>query len=148
MAKLTITALGLVTVMENSHPPNNRAIASFQQHNNRCLPVSIRSPSPQLVSLTQTGIIVLSLLGFFVFRRKMRVKDSDSNIDDESPLKTVTFEDDSGEVFSSIGDHVLNSTSTTTFSLTTSDEQSFASKDSDRLVSKAVFSQIGDPQGR
>ncbi|OMO50610.1 hypothetical protein COLO4_37986 [Corchorus olitorius] len=70
------------------------------------------------------------------------------DIDDESPLKNMAFEDDSGEVFSSIGDHVLNSTSTTTFSLTTSDEQSFASKDSDRLMSKAVFSQIGDPQGR
>ncbi|EOY03734.1 Malectin/receptor-like protein kinase family protein, putative [Theobroma cacao] len=70
------------------------------------------------------------------------------DIDEETPFKSNALEDDSGEVFSSIGDHVLNSKSASTFSLTTSDEQSFASKDSERLLSKAVFSQIKDPQGR
>ncbi|XWS47477.1 hypothetical protein CRYUN_Cryun14cG0155500 [Craigia yunnanensis] len=69
------------------------------------------------------------------------------DIDEETPFKNNGLEDDSGEVFSSIGDHVLNSKSISTFSLT-SDEQSFVSKDSDRLISKAVFSQIRNPQGR
>ncbi|XWS30900.1 hypothetical protein CRYUN_Cryun23aG0031000 [Craigia yunnanensis] len=70
------------------------------------------------------------------------------DIDEETWFKNYGLEVNSGEVFSSIGDHVLNSKSTSTFSLTTSDEQSFVSKDSDRLMSKAVFSQIRDPQGR
>ncbi|XVF20596.1 hypothetical protein REPUB_Repub12eG0014100 [Reevesia pubescens] len=69
------------------------------------------------------------------------------DIDEETPFKNYAMEDDSGEVFSSIGDHVLNSKSTNTFSLT-SDEQSFVSKDSDRLMSKAVFTEIRNPQGR
>ncbi|XP_022759141.1 receptor-like protein kinase FERONIA [Durio zibethinus] len=72
----------------------------------------------------------------------------EEDIDEESPFKNYGLEDDSGEVFSSIGDHVMNSKSTSAFSLTTSDEQSFVSKDSGRLLSKAVFSEIGNPQGR
>ncbi|XVF81704.1 hypothetical protein PTKIN_Ptkin15bG0176800 [Pterospermum kingtungense] len=71
--------------------------------------------------------------------------------DDETPFRNNGLEDDdSGDVFSSLGDHVLNTkTSTSAFSLTTSsDEQSFASKDSERLLPKVVFSQIGNPQGR
>ncbi|XVE78538.1 hypothetical protein DITRI_Ditri13aG0153300 [Diplodiscus trichospermus] len=74
------------------------------------------------------------------------------DIEEQTPLKGYGLEDEedeSGEVFSGIGDHVLNPKSTSTFSLTTtSDEQSFGSKDSDKLLSKAVFSQIRDPQGR
>ncbi|XVF71261.1 hypothetical protein PTKIN_Ptkin12aG0022600 [Pterospermum kingtungense] len=69
-------------------------------------------------------------------------------IEDETPFINIGLEGDSGEVFSSIGDHVLNSVSTSTFSLTTSDEHSSVSKDSDRLKSKAVFSEIRNPQGR
>ncbi|GMI66227.1 FERONIA [Hibiscus trionum] len=68
----------------------------------------------------------------------------ETEFDGETPFKA--FEDDSGDVFSSLGDHVLNSKSTSTFSLTTSD--SFLSKDSEKLASKAVFSEIRDPQGR
>ncbi|XP_022759143.1 receptor-like protein kinase FERONIA [Durio zibethinus] len=72
----------------------------------------------------------------------------EEDIDVESPFKNYGLEDDSGEVFSSIGDHVMNSKTTSAFSITTSDEQSFVSKDSDRLLSKAVFSEIRNPQGR
>ncbi|MBA0700378.1 hypothetical protein Goari_023041 [Gossypium aridum] len=75
---------------------------------------------------------------------------TEADIDEEAPFKSQSFEleDDSGDVFSSLGDHVLNSKSTSTFSLTTTDDQSFASKDSDRLLSKAVFSEIRNPEGR
>ncbi|KAE8730483.1 Receptor-like protein kinase FERONIA [Hibiscus syriacus] len=66
----------------------------------------------------------------------------------ETPYTGYEMEDDSGEVFSSIGSHVMNSKSISTFSLTTSDEQSFMTKDSDKNLSKAVFSEIRDPQGR
>ncbi|GMI77055.1 FERONIA [Hibiscus trionum] len=75
------------------------------------------------------------------------ITDGDSieaEFDEETPFKAL--EDDSGDVFSSLGDHVLNSKSTSSFSLTTSD--SFVSKDSERLLSKAVFSEIRNPQGR
>ncbi|KAK8995478.1 hypothetical protein V6N11_075751 [Hibiscus sabdariffa] len=68
--------------------------------------------------------------------------------DEEIPFTAYAMEDDSGEVFSSIGDHVMNSRSISTFSLTTSDEQSFITKDSDKHSSKAVFSEIRDPRGR
>ncbi|KAG4192825.1 hypothetical protein ERO13_A07G181800v2 [Gossypium hirsutum] len=68
--------------------------------------------------------------------------------EDMDEFKTYEMEDESGEVFSSIGDHVMNSKSSTTFSLTTSDEQSFCIKDSDKYSSKAVFSEIRNPQGR
>ncbi|KAK9013179.1 hypothetical protein V6N11_041198 [Hibiscus sabdariffa] len=70
------------------------------------------------------------------------------NIDKAAPSPAYEMEDDSGEVFSSIGDHVMNSRSISTFSLTTSDEPSFNTKDSDKNPSKAVFSEIRDPQGR
>ncbi|MBA0832261.1 hypothetical protein Goarm_016662 [Gossypium armourianum] len=75
---------------------------------------------------------------------------TEADIDEEAPFKSqsLELEDDSGDVFSSLGDHVLNSKSTSTFSLTTSDDQSFASKDSNRLLSKAVFSEIRNPEGR
>ncbi|KAK8653960.1 hypothetical protein V6N13_127941 [Hibiscus sabdariffa] len=72
----------------------------------------------------------------------------EEDVDDETPFRAYAMEDDSGEVFSSIGDHVMNSRSISTFSLTTSDEQSFITSDSDKHSSKAVFSQIRDPQGR
>ena len=39
---------------------------------------------------------------------------------EETPFKNYGLEDDIGEVFSSIGDHVLNSKNTNIFSLTTS----------------------------
>ncbi|TYG87691.1 hypothetical protein ES288_A13G236000v1 [Gossypium darwinii] len=71
----------------------------------------------------------------------------EEDIDEESPIIAYAMEDESGEVFSSIGDHVMNSRSTTSFSLT-SDEQSFIRKGSDKHLSKAVFSEIRDPQGR
>ncbi|TYG38753.1 hypothetical protein ES288_D13G249500v1 [Gossypium darwinii] len=71
----------------------------------------------------------------------------EKDIDEESPIIAYAMEDESGEVFSSIGDHVMNSRSTTSFSLT-SDEQSFIRKGSDKHLSKAVFSEIRDPQGR
>ncbi|KAG8471753.1 hypothetical protein CXB51_036629 [Gossypium anomalum] len=71
----------------------------------------------------------------------------EEDIDEESPIIAYAMEDKSGEVFSSIGDHVMNSRSTTSFSLT-SDEQSFIRKGSDKHLSKAVFSEIRDPQGR
>ncbi|PPD95597.1 hypothetical protein GOBAR_DD07379 [Gossypium barbadense] len=67
--------------------------------------------------------------------------------EDMDEFKTYEMEDESGEVFSSIGDHVMNSKSTTSFCLT-SDEQSFCIKDSDKYSSKGVFSEIGNPQGR
>ncbi|KAK8674217.1 hypothetical protein V6N13_112512 [Hibiscus sabdariffa] len=70
------------------------------------------------------------------------------DIDNASPFTAKEMEDDSGEVFSSIGDHVMNSRSISTFSLTTSDEPSFITEDSDKNPSKAVFSEIRDPQGR
>ncbi|KAL4369575.1 hypothetical protein GQ457_05G005240 [Hibiscus cannabinus] len=72
----------------------------------------------------------------------------EEDADEETPFTAYAMEDDSGEVFSSIGDHVMNSRSISTFSLTTSDEQSFITRDSDKHSSKAVFSQIRDPQGR
>ncbi|KAH1129385.1 hypothetical protein J1N35_000763 [Gossypium stocksii] len=72
---------------------------------------------------------------------------NEEDIDEESPIIAYAMEDESGEVFSSIGDHVMNSRSTTSFSLT-SDEQSFMRKGSDKHMSKAVFSEIRDPQGR
>ncbi|KAK8669516.1 hypothetical protein V6N13_106944 [Hibiscus sabdariffa] len=68
----------------------------------------------------------------------------EADLEGETPFKE--FEDDSGDVFSSLGDHVLNFKSTSTFSLTTTD--TFVSKDSEKLMSKAVFSEIRDPQGR
>ncbi|KAH1033422.1 hypothetical protein J1N35_045596 [Gossypium stocksii] len=71
----------------------------------------------------------------------------EEDIDEESPIIAYAMEDESGEVFSSIGDHVMDSRSTTSFSLT-SDEQSFIRKGSDKHLSKAVFSEIRDPQGR
>ncbi|KAG4113170.1 hypothetical protein ERO13_D13G206600v2 [Gossypium hirsutum] len=71
----------------------------------------------------------------------------EKDIDEESPIIAYAMEDESGEVFSSIGDHVMNSRSTTSFSLT-SDEQSFIRKGSDKHLSKTVFSEIRDPQGR
>ncbi|MBA0791178.1 hypothetical protein Gohar_015772, partial [Gossypium harknessii] len=46
-----------------------------------------------------------------------------SGFEDMDEFKTYEMEDESGEVFSSIGDHVMNSKSTTSFSLTTSDEE-------------------------
>ncbi|TYG62351.1 hypothetical protein ES288_D07G222900v1 [Gossypium darwinii] len=67
--------------------------------------------------------------------------------EDMDEFKTYEMEDESGEVFSSIGDHVMNSKSTTSFCLT-SDEQSFCIKDSDKYSSKGVFSEIRNPQGR
>ncbi|WRX21420.1 Serine-threonine/tyrosine-protein kinase [Theobroma cacao] len=64
------------------------------------------------------------------------------DVEDETHLLT----DDSGEVFSSIGEHVLMSR--TTFSIT-SDEQSITNKDFDEVLrSRAVFSEIRNPQGR
>ncbi|KAE8685228.1 putative Malectin/receptor-like protein kinase family protein [Hibiscus syriacus] len=66
----------------------------------------------------------------------------------ETPFTGYEMEDDSEEVFSSIGDHVMNSKSISTFNLTTSDEQSFMTEDSDKNTTKAVFSEIRDPQGR
>ncbi|GMI69066.1 FERONIA [Hibiscus trionum] len=74
--------------------------------------------------------------------------DIERDIDKETAFTADEMEDDSGEVFSSLGDHVMNSISISTFSLTTSDEQSFITKDSDKNPSKAVFSEIKDPQGR
>ncbi|XP_021297723.1 receptor-like protein kinase FERONIA [Herrania umbratica] len=63
-------------------------------------------------------------------------------VEEETHLLT----DDSGEVFSSIGEHVLMSR--TTFS-STSDEQSTTNKDFDEVLrSRAVFSEIRNPQGR
>ncbi|KAL4376825.1 hypothetical protein GQ457_02G005910 [Hibiscus cannabinus] len=70
------------------------------------------------------------------------------DIDNSAPFTANEMEDDSGEVFSSIGDHVMNSRSISTFSLTTSDEPSFITEYSDKNPSKAVFSEIRDPQGR
>ncbi|XVF71249.1 hypothetical protein PTKIN_Ptkin12aG0021400 [Pterospermum kingtungense] len=82
-------------------------------------------------------------------RLKLNAGDNiDVDIEEETSVINIGLEGDSGEVFSSIGDHVLNSVSTSTFSLTTSDEHSSVSKDSDRLISKAVFSEIRNPQGR
>ncbi|EOY03740.1 PREDICTED: receptor-like protein kinase FERONIA [Theobroma cacao] len=64
------------------------------------------------------------------------------DVEDETHLLT----DASGEVFSSIGEHVLMSR--TTFSIT-SDEQSITNKDFDEVLrSRAVFSEIRNPQGR
>ncbi|KAK5819782.1 hypothetical protein PVK06_024805 [Gossypium arboreum] len=71
----------------------------------------------------------------------------EEDIDEESPIIAYAMEDESGEVFSSIGDHVMNSRSTTSFSLT-SDEQIFMGKGSDKHLSKAVFFEIRDQQGR
>ncbi|KAL1162564.1 hypothetical protein V6Z11_A07G209800 [Gossypium hirsutum] len=71
----------------------------------------------------------------------------EEDIDEESPIIAYAMEDESGEVFSSIGDHVMNSKSTTSFSLT-SDEQIFMGKGSDKHLSKAVFFEIRDQQGR
>ncbi|KAE8703889.1 hypothetical protein F3Y22_tig00110462pilonHSYRG00282 [Hibiscus syriacus] len=71
----------------------------------------------------------------------------EEDVDKETPFTAYAMEDDSGEVFSSIGDHVMNSRSISTFSLT-SDEQSFITRYSDKHSSKAVFSEIRDPQGR
>ncbi|KAK9035048.1 hypothetical protein V6N11_077099 [Hibiscus sabdariffa] len=68
----------------------------------------------------------------------------EGDLNGETPFKS--FEDDSGDLFSSLGDHVLNFKSSSTFSLTTSD--TFVSKDSEKLMSNAVFSEIRDPQGR
>ncbi|XVF71254.1 hypothetical protein PTKIN_Ptkin12aG0021900 [Pterospermum kingtungense] len=82
-------------------------------------------------------------------RLKLNAGDNiDVDIEEETSVINIGLEGDSGEVFSSIGDHVLNSVSTSTFSLTTSGEHSSVSKDSDRLKSKAVFSEIRNPQGR
>ncbi|KAL4352702.1 hypothetical protein GQ457_06G026940 [Hibiscus cannabinus] len=71
---------------------------------------------------------------------------TEADFDEETPFKAL--EDDSGDVFSSLGDHVLNSKNTSSFSLTTTTSDSFVSKDSERLLSKAVFSEIKNPQGR
>ncbi|KAJ0100560.1 hypothetical protein Patl1_21679 [Pistacia atlantica] len=71
-------------------------------------------------------------------------------VDDEE-IRLMKYESDvdSGSLFSSIGEHVLDSKSASTVTLSTSDDQSFFTKSSgSRHVSGAVFSEIMNPQGR
>ncbi|KAJ0043312.1 hypothetical protein Pint_18991 [Pistacia integerrima] len=68
---------------------------------------------------------------------------------DEIPLMKYESDVDSGFLFSSIGEHVLESKSISSVTPTTSDDQSLTIKSSDsRNVSGAVFSEIMNPQGR
>ncbi|XP_031268512.1 receptor-like protein kinase FERONIA [Pistacia vera] len=68
---------------------------------------------------------------------------------DKIPLMKYESDVDSGFLFSSIGEHVLESKSISTVTPTTSDDQSLTTKSSDsRNVSGAVFSEVMNPQAR
>ncbi|KAJ0043753.1 hypothetical protein Pint_19005 [Pistacia integerrima] len=70
---------------------------------------------------------------------------------DDEEIRLMKYESDvdSGSLFSSIGEHVFDSKSASTVTLSTSDAQSFSTKSTgSRHVSGAVFSEIMNPQGR
>ncbi|KAK8688766.1 hypothetical protein V6N13_087508 [Hibiscus sabdariffa] len=102
------------------------------------------STKPKNSSKTVIGIVAES--GEAKLKPVVDDASTEADFDEETPFKAL--EDDSGDVFSSLGDHVLNSNTTSSFSLTTTTSDSFVGKDSEKLLSKAVFSEIRNPQGR
>ena len=72
---------------------------------------------------------------------------TEKEVDMETPLKGSSI-DDSSDLFSTGSELVVNSRILEMATTSSSDEQSFLSNESEKMMSGAVFSEIMNPKGR
>jgi hypothetical protein len=77
----------------------------------------------------------------------VKVAQTEKEVDMETPLKGSSI-DDSSDLFSTGSELVVNSRILEMATTSSSDEQSFLSNESEKMMSGAVFSEIMNPKGR
>ncbi|XP_034906307.1 receptor-like protein kinase FERONIA isoform X2 [Populus alba] len=77
----------------------------------------------------------------------VKVAQTEKEVNMETPLKGSSI-DDSSDLFSTGGELVVNSRILEMATTSSSDEQSFLSNESEKMMSGAVFSEIMNPKGR
>jgi hypothetical protein len=77
----------------------------------------------------------------------VKVAQTEKEVHMETPLKGSSI-DDSSDLFSTGSELVVNSRILEMATTSSSDEQSFLSNESEKMMSGAVFSEIMNPKGR